>query len=641
MASNGSAMAPEGPSSQSAAPAGPADSGTLRGAFAAESPGETVPWGVAERPEAGRDRIGRYEILAELGRGAMGIVFKARDPQLDRMVAIKALRCDPGLAPELHADLRRRLSQEALAAGRLNHPNIVGIYDVLEVDEVPYIVMEYVEGQTLAHVLAAEAPLDPQRAANVALQVCAALEYAHGRGIVHRDIKPANLLVAGGEQVKVSDFGIARIAGSKLTQTGTMLGSPAYMSPEQVRGREVDGRSDLFALGVVLYEALTGAEPFPGENPTTVLYRILHEDPVPIRELSPSVSSALDAVIQRALAKEPQQRYVTARAFAEALREAQEQPAGRVPTSRQATVVLERASRPSRVRLAAIGAACLLGATIAGAAFWNGRSASGTPPPQQSRLPEGGPPRIVASQDAAATALSSDAGGPPARESGLPEERRSASGRRASQERAPSRSHGNGGELPSNPGGTGSKAPVPRSPQPPWRPGARVGSIRVTTDPAVEVYLDGEFQGRAGGEPFAIEGVPQGERVVSLRLGALEERFPRAVQEGQTLSLTYYFPANSREAAGEKPRATQAAPRSEAWGCLSINALPFGSVYVDGAYASEAPKACLRVAAGERRIQFEANGERSPERTLRVAEQHTAQNPLTIGYDFRARRYLE
>ena len=589
-------------------------------------------------PAAQRNRLGRYDLLGELGRGAMGVVYKALDPQLDRTVAIKALRPDLGLAPELHGELTRRFYQEAVAAGRLNHPNIVAIHDVLELDGFPYIVLEYVEGQTLARLLAAEGPFPHRRAVQMALQVCAALDYAHARGIVHRDIKPANILVAGGDQVKVSDFGIAHIAGSQLTQTGAMLGSPAYMSPEQIRGRTVDGRSDLFSLGVVLYQALTGAEAFPGENPTTVLYRILEEEPVPIPERNPSVPAVLGPVMQRVLAKDPDQRYPTARDFADALRQALGPEEATAFTRKHATVVLGRPLGWRRNGLAAIGAASLLVAAAGGAVFWHRASE----PPQRGSaqsLPAAGAAGPTMAPSAASGVVPPRGGEPtPDEASDPPQGPHTRAAGAEAQERAPLPARGGRRQAAKAPGGgrTGRPAPL----RPPVATAAR-GSIRVATNPAVDVYLDGEPKGRAGAEPFLIAGVPAGQRLVVLRLGGAEQRFLRAVAGGETLSLTYYFPAGPREGGEERPRAPAAAARGEAWGCLSVNALPFGGIYVDGAYVGEAPKACLRVAAGERRIHFEANGQRSPDRIVHMTDQHTAEHPLTIGFDFRARRYLE
>src|SRR5262245_12788131 len=184
--------------------------------------------------------IGRYQVQARLGHGAMGDVYKARDPHLDRIVAIKMIRADLGLPPEHAAEYRRRFYQEAKAAGRLKHPNIVGMHDVMELGGTPYIVMEYVEGKTLAELIAARGAWPPADAVEAIAQVCSALDYAHAHGIVHRDIKPANILVSASGQVMVSDFGVARIEGQEFTQVGVRLGTPAYMSPEQIQGHAVD-----------------------------------------------------------------------------------------------------------------------------------------------------------------------------------------------------------------------------------------------------------------------------------------------------------------------------------------------------------------------------------------------------------------
>ena len=274
----------------------------------------------------GPARIGRYEILAELGQGAMGLVHKARDPELDRLVALKSLRPDLGLPRQQLTQLKKRFHREAMAAGRLSHPGIVTIYDVLEIDDTPYIIMEFVEGRTLAELIASDGPLAPDRALDIGVQICDALEYAHSRGVIHRDIKPGNILISPRGRAKVSDFGIARIAAPDVTQTVSLLGTPSYMAPEQVRGELTDQRTDLFSLGVVLYEMLSGERAFGGDDLAAVAYQVVHADPVPVGQRNPAVSPELDAVIQRVLAKEPEQRYQDARAFADALAEALESP---------------------------------------------------------------------------------------------------------------------------------------------------------------------------------------------------------------------------------------------------------------------------------------------------------------------------
>jgi serine/threonine protein kinase len=320
-------------------------------------------------PGESPELIGRYEIQAVLGRGAMGAVYKARDPQLDRVVAIKMVRTDLGLPPEHLAEYKRRFYQEAMAAGRLSHPNIVAIHDVMEIDQTPYIVMEYVDSDTLADLIKARGALTDAQAVDVVLQVCRALEYAHAHGIVHRDIKPANILVGKNGQVKVSDFGIARIEGQDFTQTGVRLGTPSYMSPEQIRGHLVDGRSDLFSLGAVLYEALTGQRPFRGTDTATLLYSILNDTPPPMHERNPLVERALGAVTTRALAKDREQRFLNARMFADAL--------GETATGTHHGVAAEpRPSGPpagllriARHRMARVAAACALIAIAGGIAL--------------------------------------------------------------------------------------------------------------------------------------------------------------------------------------------------------------------------------------------------------------------------------
>jgi serine/threonine protein kinase len=347
------------------------------------------------------ERIGRYEILGELGHGAMGVVYKARDPHLDRIVAIKALRVDPGLSRDQQAELERRFSQEAMAAGRLSHPNIVAVHDVVEVDGIPYIVMECVEGRTLADLITS-GELRVSATLGLALQVCSALDYAHARGVVHRDIKPSNILVTEAGQVKVSDFGIARISGRKVTQTGALLGTPAYMSPEQVCGHDVDGRSDLFSLGLVLYEAITGRDAFRGDDPTAVLYQIVHEEPTPVRDLVPSVSPALDRAIRRALAKRPEERYATAGSFAEALRVTLERGDDRPTVVMQGATVHEaRPRRTGRPAVLAAGAALVLVIVGGGVVRWAQWPARIAPAPEQRPAP----PSPIASPAPSRTAL--------------------------------------------------------------------------------------------------------------------------------------------------------------------------------------------------------------------------------------------
>ncbi len=266
--------------------------------------------------------IGRYEIRDRIGEGAMANVYRAYDPQINRVLAIKLLK------PELcqNKELTARFVREASAAGALSHPNIVTIYDVGEADGFPYIAMELLEGRPLDLV---QGPLLPATVMAIGMQLSEALNYAHGLGVIHRDIKPSNIMLAkDGTSVKILDFGIARItdaemgndAASLKTQIGQVLGTPRYMSPEQALGETVDGRSDLFALGLVLYELTTGEKAFAGSNATTLGLQIALKDPVPIADLSPGCPRGLRLIVNKLLAKKPQQRYANGSLAAQALR---------------------------------------------------------------------------------------------------------------------------------------------------------------------------------------------------------------------------------------------------------------------------------------------------------------------------------
>ena len=281
------------------------------------------------------EQIGRYRVLSELGRGAMGVVYKAQDTTIGRLVAIKTIRLGELAHPDEREQLRNRLFREAQSAGILSHPSIVTIYDIAEEANQAYITMEFVDGQTLEKMLDVGVVEDAKYMVSLATQTALALDYAHGKGIVHRDIKPGNIMVNSEGMVKITDFGIARIASSKFTHTGTVMGTPSYMSPEQVRGAAVDGRSDEFSLAVVLYEMLTGQKPFTGESITTVIFKIVSENPVPPKELNPSVGSKVNAVVMKALAKEPAERFQRCKDFAEALQLAMSQTANLTITVRK------------------------------------------------------------------------------------------------------------------------------------------------------------------------------------------------------------------------------------------------------------------------------------------------------------------
>lgn len=266
------------------------------------------------------EKLGRYEILSELGQGAMGVVYKAVDPLIDRTVAIKTINLN--LSKDELADFEERFNREAKSAGRLNHPNIVTIYDVGRADHVAFMAMEYLEGRELKEIIASGEVLQPDRVAEIIAQIADALAFAHDHGIVHRDIKPANIMVLRNGSVKITDFGIAKMSSGSRTQIGIILGSPKYMSPEQVAGKPVDGRSDIFSLGAVLYESLTGKPAFGGEDSTltTIMYQVLNEMPAPPSGVNPSIPVAFDCIVARAMAKAPENRYQSAREMANDLR---------------------------------------------------------------------------------------------------------------------------------------------------------------------------------------------------------------------------------------------------------------------------------------------------------------------------------
>src|ERR1700716_4573429 len=266
-------------------------------------------------------KAGRYEFIDELGRGAMGVVYKAMDPVIGRTVAVKTIRLSEQGTGLSRPELVTRFQTEARAAGLLTHPNIVVVFDAGEEDGLYYITMELVEGKSL-QALIDDGQLFPlPRILRIMEQTCSALQFAHERNVVHRDIKPANLMLTADDTVKVTDFGTAKILQfGTVQQTAHVMGTPSYMSPEQVKGRAVDGRSDIFSLGVLLYEILTGEKPFPGQSITTVIYKIVNEDPVPPRQLNSSIHHGISAAIMRALEKEPDQRYQNCREMLEDLR---------------------------------------------------------------------------------------------------------------------------------------------------------------------------------------------------------------------------------------------------------------------------------------------------------------------------------
>ena len=506
---------------------------------------------------------GRYELRSELGRGTSGVVYKAHDPKLDRLVALKILRPELVSLEEAGVGFKQRFHQEAVAAGRLTHPAIVAVHDVGEAENRPFMVMEYIEGGTLADLLLGGQPLPLAEAVEIVLQVCAALDYAHRHGVVHRDIKPRNILVGPGV-TKVTDFGTARILGTSHTMTGTMLGTPAYMSPEMVRGQAADPRSDLFSLGVVLYEAITGVNPFNAADLAAVLYRIVNIDVSSVRQHSAELPPALDRVLRRALAKEPESRFATATDFASALRAAAtgQQRAWSVRNVRDAVRDVRRTwvlSRPVRF---AVGAMILVGLGAVTLA-----ALRGTPDVPRASSP------------------------------------------------APA---------------------VKREMEPTARPAPRAAAV---TAPAA---------------PSPVVAVPQesSETPRTAMPAPVEKREPRPAARPATTTVT---PATARPApatvpapaarpvspVASTPTARPVAATPQESRCLSVNALPFAEVYIDDRSAGYTPMACVRVAIGDHRVRFEMDGQRSPDRVLKINARHTPDAPLRLSYDFNSGKFIE
>jgi serine/threonine protein kinase len=265
-------------------------------------------------------KAGRYDLREELGRGTMGVVFHGFDPMIGRDVAVKTLRLSEAGTGLSREELIGRFQTEARAAGLLTHPNIVVVFDAGEEDGLFYITMEFVAGRSLQSLIDSHQPFPLSRVLKVMEQVCSALDFAHQHNVVHRDIKPANLMLTPDDVIKITDFGTAKILQFGTAQTAHVMGTPSYMSPEQVKGKPVDGRSDIFSLGVILYELMTGEKPFPGQNITTVIYKIINEEPIPPRSLDSSIHPGLSAVISRALAKDPAERYQSCHELLNALK---------------------------------------------------------------------------------------------------------------------------------------------------------------------------------------------------------------------------------------------------------------------------------------------------------------------------------
>ncbi|MFH1488989.1 MAG: serine/threonine-protein kinase [Pseudomonadota bacterium] len=263
--------------------------------------------------------VGRYEIIGRLGQGSMGVVYLGKDPYINRNVGIKISRPSSDVVGERADKYRERFFVEAQSAGRLMHPNIVAIYDAGMYKDFCYITMEYIDGATLEKFCHKEELLPISRVVEILFTACKALDFAHKKGVVHRDVKPSNIMVNKAGGVRITDFGIAQIKSEQTTSKG-IIGSPSYMSPEQVKEEPIDDKSDIFSLGCVLYELLTGEKAFTGDNYFSIMYKITNEQPVPVREIRPEIPEVLNRITRKALAKDPTNRYQTCMDFAYDLR---------------------------------------------------------------------------------------------------------------------------------------------------------------------------------------------------------------------------------------------------------------------------------------------------------------------------------
>jgi serine/threonine-protein kinase len=349
------------------------------------------------------EALGKYEIKRTLGRGAMGVVYEGWDPIIARRVAIKTVKLPDESEPETEEALAR-FRREAQAAGRLTHPNIVAVYDYGETSDLAYIVMEYVDGPPLKTLLDRNERFALADAVRVMQDLLTGLQFSHERGVVHRDIKPANVMLTSNGQAKIADFGIARIESSSMTQAGTLLGTPAYMSPEQFMGQVVDARSDIYSAGVLLYQLLTGERPFDGSM-SAIMHKALNTEPPAPSQLSVTVPPSFDPVVRRAMAKRPDDRFPSASALAEAIQTALANPAEPTTSRGETTLVVAPATRPvpvmppperieavtaaaKRSRMPTIAAALLLVLAGGGGAWWL-LSRTPQPPPPALNTPSG------------------------------------------------------------------------------------------------------------------------------------------------------------------------------------------------------------------------------------------------------------
>jgi serine/threonine protein kinase len=330
---------------------------------------QRFPAKVSARPQE-ESASGRYQILSEVGHGAMGVAYRAYDRIIGRVVAMKTIPIEVEEAQR--PALVGRLKQEARTAGILDHPNIVTVYDVGEEAGLFYFTMQFVEGKTLATFRSEKEMLPVEKVLDVMDQICSAVGFAHKAGVIHRDLKPSNIMLTNQGTVKVLDFGIAKFGDVGLTKAGMILGTPSYLAPEQAAGRRIDHRADIFSLGAVMYELLTCEKAFPGETTTSVIYKIMNEDPVPPRAIEPSLSPAVDGIVRRALAKDPNHRFQSCEEMRQSLQQARQgdivAPAPVAPPKPAVTVRTPAAAVSGPRRRSSVWLPLVLVAVLAGGA---------------------------------------------------------------------------------------------------------------------------------------------------------------------------------------------------------------------------------------------------------------------------------
>jgi serine/threonine protein kinase len=571
-------------------------------------------------------KLGRYEIIEELGRGAMGVIYKAKDPVIGRYVAIKTIRLGDFTDSAHIAELHSRLMREAQSAGVLSHPNIITIFDVGEEAGLAYFAMELVEGATLEHIVEGEQRLDESAIVSIARQTADALGFAHQRGIVHRDIKPANIMLTQDGRVKVADFGIAKVGSNKMTQTGMLLGSPSYMAPEHFLGQPLDGRSDIFALGILLYELITGQPPFAAENLGTLSYKIVHEDPLPPIKLKPGINPRLNALVVKALARDPADRFQTAEEMCTAL-DALDIPRVGTKTERIEPLLVRTVAVPlptrkhRRVGLWLLVFLLLLTGATAGVAIlypeefkqtfhrakeklqpWIDRvrhTASGQQSEPQTPVPETPvTPSPAASEttssgsgEAKASETPSSPAETPAEQLGVPP---------AAAVEPPAST---GSEISSS-GSNVTPAPVISKTNPASSSAASSSSgvIQVaSTPPGAEIVFD-DHQNKAWTTPFTFQNVLKGRHTFEIRkLGYVPERRILVLLGNEIQRVNVVLTISA--------------------GLLKVTTAPGGaSIYVDGELKREVTPASLKIPAGARRILLRKEGYQDVEQMIEIED---------------------